>query len=39
MIGHVVMGKKALNDLGTFAKSTIKNGEPDFKAVAAKARK
>jgi len=32
---HTTMGKKDLNEVGTFAKTTIKAGEPDFKAVAA----
>ena len=33
---HTAMGKKDLNDVGTFAKSTIKKAgdEPDFAAVA-----
>jgi len=32
---HTAMGKKDLNAVGDFAKTTIKNGEPDYKAVAA----
>jgi hypothetical protein len=32
---HVAMGKKDLNDAGTFAKAHMKDGEPDYKALAA----
>ena len=32
---HAVAGKKDLNEVGTFAEGTMKNGEPDAKAVAA----
>jgi len=31
---HVKMGAKDLNEVGTFAKAHMKNGEPDFAAVA-----
>ncbi|MDR3669616.1 MAG: hypothetical protein P4L36_02160 [Holophaga sp.] len=30
---HTKMGAKDLNEVGTFAKGTEKNGEPDFAAV------
>ena len=36
---HIKMGSKDLNELGTFAKSTEKGGEPDFAAVAKHAKK
>lgn len=32
---HTAMGKKDLNDAGTFCKSHMKDGEPDYKALAA----
>lgn len=36
---HTAMGKKDLNDIGSFAKANMKNGEPDFTAVAKKLKK
>ncbi|BDU75943.1 hypothetical protein [Mesoterricola sediminis] len=36
---HTAMGKKDLNEVGTFSKAHMKNGEPDFQAVAAHIKK